>query len=63
MKIQISTDDLKKKKLFVCTPMYGGQCTGMYMKSCLDLQGVMAQYGVETKFSFIFNESLIQRAR
>lgn len=63
MKIQISTDDLKKKKLFVATPQYGGQCTGMYMKSCLDLQGVMAQYGVETKFSFIFNESLIQRAR
>ena len=63
MKIQISTEELKKKKLFVATPMYGGQCTGMYMKSCLDLQGVMSQYGVETKFSFIFNESLIQRAR
>jgi len=63
MKIQISTDDLKKKKLFVGTPMYGGQCTGLYMKSCLDLQGILSQYGVEVKFSFLFNESLIQRAR
>lgn len=63
MRIQISKEELQKKKLFVATPMYGGQCTGMYMKSCLDLQGLMSKYGVETKFSFIFNESLIQRAR
>lgn len=63
MKIQISTDELKKKKLFVGCPMYGGQCTGMFMKSCLDLQNLATQYGVEVKFSFLFNESLIQRAR
>lgn len=43
--------------------MYGGQCCGMYMKSCLDLQGLMQQYGIECRFSFIFNESLITRAR
>ena len=54
---------LKQCKLFVCTPMYGGSCHGMYMKSCLDLQMLMTQYGVETRFSFIFNESLITRAR
>ena len=63
MQIQISTDELKKKKLFIGTPMYGGQCCGMYMKSCLDLQGLLSQYGVDVKFSFLFNESLIQRAR
>lgn len=63
MQIKISTDDLRKKKLFIGTPMYGGQCFGMYMKSCLDLQGLLSQYGVDVKFSFLFNESLIQRAR
>lgn len=54
---------LKKVKLFVATPMYGGQCLGLYMKSCLDLQNLCTQYGVEVRFSMIFNESLVQRAR
>ena len=47
----------------IATPMYGGQCTGMYMKSCLDLQTTFQQYGITSRFSFIFNESLITRAR
>jgi len=63
MKIEINVEELKKKKLFVATPMYGGMCIGMYMKSCLDLQALMSQYGIECKFSFLFNESLITRAR
>lgn len=63
MQIEISVDKLRKHKLFLATPMYGGNNHGMYMKSCLDLQSVCQQYGIETRFSFIFNESLITRAR
>lgn len=63
MEIQVKVDDLKKHKLFVATPMYGGMNHGLYMKSCLDLQNIMSKYGVEVKFSFLFNESLITRAR
>jgi hypothetical protein len=63
MEIQVKVEDLKKHKLFVATPMYGGMNHGLYMKSCLDLQSVMSKYGVEVKFSFLFNESLITRAR
>jgi len=63
MKLEISVEELRKRKLFVATPMYGGQCLGMYAKSCLDLQSLCSQYGIETKYSFIFNESLITRAR
>jgi hypothetical protein len=63
MQLEISVDQLRKNKLFIATPMYGGQATGMYVKSCLDLQGICAQYGIESRFSFIFNESLITRAR
>jgi hypothetical protein len=63
MEIKISTDDLRKKKLFVATPCYGGQCLGLYAKSILDLQATCIQYGIECRFSFIFNESLITRAR
>jgi hypothetical protein len=63
MEIKINIDDLKKKSLFVATPMYGGMNHGLYMKSCLDLQGMCLQYGIQIKFSFLFNESLITRAR
>lgn len=63
MQLQIKVEDLRKCKLFVATPMYGGQNHGMYMKACLDLQGMCMQYGVEVRFSFLFNESLITRAR
>ena len=63
MQLSIKAEDLRKVKLFVGTPMYGGFAHGMYMKSCLDLQGICTKYGIECKFSFLFNESLITRAR
>lgn len=63
MELSIKVDDLRKNKLFVATPMYGGNCHGLYMKACLDLQGMCQQYGMEIRFSFLFNESLITRAR
>lgn len=63
MEIKVKVDDLKNFKLFVATPMYGGMAHGMYVKSCLDLQGLLSRYGVDVKFSFLFNESLITRAR
>lgn len=63
MQIQVSVEQLRKNKLFVATPMYGGMSHGMFVKSCLDLQAICSQYGVECRFSFIFNESLITRAR
>lgn len=63
MEIKIKVEELRQKKLFVATPMYGGMNHGMYMKSCLDLQNIMMKYQIEIKFSFLFNESLITRAR
>jgi hypothetical protein len=63
MELKITTEELRKKRLFVATPCYGGQCLGLYAKSCLDLQATCMQYGIECRFSFIFNESLITRAR
>lgn len=63
MEIKIDLDKLRQNRIFIATPMYGGQCCGMYMKSCLDLQTIFQQYGIPSRFSFIFNESLITRAR
>ncbi len=63
VKIEIPLEELRKRSIFVATPMYGGMCTGPYMKSCLDLQSVCHKYGVSIVFYFLFNESLITRAR
>jgi hypothetical protein len=63
MQLSVKVEDLRKNSLFVCTPMYGGQAHGLYMKACLDLQGLCMQYGIGLRFSFLFNESLITRAR
>ena len=63
MQLEVKVEELRSKKLFICTPMYGGMSHGMYVKSCLDLQTICASYGIEVRFSFLFNESLITRAR
>lgn len=63
MELSISVEELRKNKVFIATPMYGGQANGMYVKSILDLQGLLTHYGIESRFSFLFNESLITRAR
>lgn len=63
MEIKINVEDLQKKKLFISTPMYGGQCAGVYTKSTNDLSMACAKYGIDLKFYYLFNESLITRAR
>lgn len=50
-------------KVFVATPMYGGQCYGFYAQSMMMLQLAMQQRGYHMASSFMFNESLIERAR
>ena len=63
MEIEIRLDDLRKKSLFVTTPMYGGMNHGMYLNACLELQKLMLQYQIKVQFIAIYNESLITRAR
>lgn len=63
MEIKIDADLLRQHKLFVATPMYGGQCAGMFTKSCADLSALCTQYGIHLQYYFLFNESLITRAR
>lgn len=63
MEIKIPVEKLRERKLFVATPMYGGQCAGMYAKSCADLSAICTQYGIPLQFYYLFNESLITRAR
>ncbi len=63
MKRQVHVDELKQYSLFIGTPMYGGQCSGSFTKACTDLSTMCAVNGIKVQFYFLFNESLIQRAR
>lgn len=51
------------KHVYICTPMYGGQCTGMYTQSMIRATSVMGAAGINMSFTCMLNESLIQRAR
>ena len=63
MEVKIKKSELQKRSLFVATPMYGGMCNGQYTESMIKLSVAAAQYGVKLRNYFIFNESLITRAR
>jgi hypothetical protein len=61
--IKVSIEELRKRKLFLATPMYGGQCVGMYTRAVADLAAICAKYQIPLQLYFLFNESLITRAR
>jgi hypothetical protein len=63
MEVEITMEELQSRKIMVATPMYGGQCGGQYTKSSIDLGQAAAKYGVDIGFAYLFNESLITRAR
>jgi hypothetical protein len=61
--IKVSIEELRKRKIFLATPMYGGQCAGMFAKSVADLAAICSKYQIPLQLYFLFNESLITRAR
>ena len=63
MKLEVKTEELQKQRLFIGTPMYGGQCAGLYTKSTNDLSMLCSSHKIPMKYYFLFNESLVQRAR
>ena len=63
MEIKIPIEKLRERGLFVAAPMYGGQCAGMFARSVADLSAICTKYNIPLQFYFLFNESLITRAR
>ena len=63
MKLTIKIEELRKRKLFIATPMYGGMCSGEYASSCLSLSVLSEKHGLDCRFSYLYNESLVTRAR
>jgi hypothetical protein len=63
MNITIPIEELRKRKLMIATPMYGGVCAGLFARSVADLSAMCANYGIPLQMYYLFNESLITRAR
>lgn len=63
MEIKISVEELRKRKLMVCTPCYGGMNATMYTKSMSDLSSMCVKYGIQLQQYYLSNESLIPRGR
>jgi hypothetical protein len=54
---------MRQQKLFIATPMYGGNCLGKYSSAISELTHLCTKYGINIAHSHLYNESLIQRAR
>ena len=50
-------------KVFLATPMYGGHCTGVFVQSLIEMSGLFSAHNIRMSCAFMFNESLITRAR
>lgn len=62
--LQIPLGPLQQQtKVMIGAPMYGGQCTGTFCKAMTDLSVMFTQAQIPWVPYFLFNESLITRAR
>lgn len=63
VEINVSVEELRKRKLFVAIPCYGGNMAGITARSTNDLSAMCMHYGIELRYYYLFNESLVTRAR
>lgn len=62
-RVKQSLANLRRKRLVVGTPLYGGQCHGLFAASCLNLVKHGAALGIDVNVVFLFDQSLITIAR
>ena len=62
-KLEVKLEDLRKEKIFIATPCYGGQLTEAYFRSTIRLLTFCNQHQIPIAFGTIANESLVTRAR
>ena len=61
--IKVKPVEQKHPRVMIATPMYGGMCTGHYVRGLLLTMQRARELGVEVAWCQIMNESLITRAR
>jgi len=62
-KVQVDVDKLKKTKVHICMPCYGGQLTESTFMSFIRWSNTARQLGIDYTVETLTNESLISRAR
>ena len=62
-RMEVKLDDLRKERIFIATPCYGGQLTEAYFRSTIRLLTFCNQHQIPVAFGTIANESLVTRAR
>ena len=62
-KLEIRIDDLRKERIFVATPCYGGMLNEAYFRSVIKLLTFCNQHQIPLAFGTIANKSLVTRAR
>lgn len=63
MQIKLPLEKLQQRSIFLATPCYGGVAEGIFTRSVMDLAAVCAKHNIKLVTYFLFNESLITRAR
>jgi hypothetical protein len=61
--LQINIDELRKERIFIATPCYGGMLTEAYFRSMVRTLTFFNQHQIPIAFGTIANESLVTRAR
>lgn len=61
---QLPIEEMRKNcSLMIAVPMYGGQCAGTFCRSVANLSAWLTHHKIPYELRFMFNESLITRAR
>lgn len=63
MEIRLNFEWLKNQKLFIATPMYGGQCYGVFTRAIAETITLFNSRGLQVQFYTLLNESLVTRSR
>lgn len=63
LKFDVDIAGLQQKGIFLAVPMYGGMCYGSHANSLMNLAAMCKQYNIKLECKFLYNESLVQRAR
>lgn len=61
--IKINKEELQRKSLLIVTPMYKGECTGVYAASLAKLSCALQSWRINFSYLYYTGEALIPRAR
>lgn len=61
--VELDKSALQGKSLFIATPMFKGECAGIYAASLLKLGCALQEWGIPFEFAYRDGDALVTRAR